>query len=188
MKCRPFTIGLPDSDRGNRFGGKSPVSCENGGLYLLTCKMEEDTEVSLFINFDSDDSDIIWDGRDVVHESNSELISVITHSPALRREGDAASERSPSYSLIAHAEQDDIGPDGLYGHHKFGGSPYFRRNTPLEKAGAGLLEKGYQHALQLMFPDYLDGRIEESWPFGEYGFHLFANRKSGVFVFKYCWG
>jgi hypothetical protein len=67
--------------------------------------------------------------------------------------------------------------------------PYFEQIEGEVGRSLGLLNEGWVHLMQLVFPSRADAETPGSWPFGESAFHVFAKRESGsLFRFRYCWG
>jgi hypothetical protein len=82
----------------------------------------------------------------------------------------------------------DLGTKPVFQDHKVGGMPYFGQLEGQVMESLPLLNSGWIHLLQLVFPGIDDDETPGSWPFGESAFHVFCRREQNEYVFKYCWG
>jgi hypothetical protein len=156
--------------------------------------------MSIFTRFeyDPDDPDCIWRLSRRVFDQSNPFVEVLVHAPSKRARASRYGSDLPGYALRVGSPRSDLvtNLEGVvpYSHSKLRGGPVFYDAT--EDATAlcqELLEQGFQHVLQLSFPNVEDAVVDGSWPFGEWIFHVFARVgqiEGGAQAdgFRFIWG
>jgi hypothetical protein len=83
-------------------------------------------------------------------------------------------------------EPDESGAVAPHGGHKLGGRPFLTSGVAMSEEIRQALQVGFQHVLQVSFPDQRDGPISGNWPIGETELHLFAKPPFWPDLWRWC--
>src|SRR5262249_32649824 len=138
--------------------------------YLLTIPWG-DREISVFIALDVLAKDYrcpVLSAKKVLDETTPYAQAVI-HSAAPRASESGLRSSIPAHSLHIEKPRLDVDPNDRempWPNHKIGGRPVFLdAGSDLAEVADDILMRGYDHVIQLCFPDDRDTSLSVNWPF-----------------------
>ena len=201
----PFRLRAERAERArSSFGGEPPAGVlpaqiYPGTRYLGTLGLEDDVDISMFMTFEYSAGggpfDFYANTRKLHASSDSLLVQFVLHGTRLPRAVSSPLRgelqklglafgppgTDPPYNGVAR-------PGDVFADHKVGGIPVFDQIEGDVGAAYELLNHGFVHLIQLVFPSNRDSPVAVDWWFNDTSFHVFARRQRDGFDFRYIWG